>query len=79
MRAGGRLPLPFGDVYGWFSNLPNMGVSRYRQRCRITNPQRVMAYHAESRRDNLNADANVFDIVAEAEAITAEASALVAA
>ena len=56
-----------------------MGVSRYRQRCRITNPQRVMAYHAESRRDNLNADANVFDIVAEAEAITAEASALVAA
>lgn len=38
-----------------------------------------MAYHAESRRDNLNADATSFDIVAEAEAITAEAAALVAA
>lgn len=35
--------------------------------------------HAESRRDNLNADANTFDIVAEAEAITAQAAALVAA
>jgi hypothetical protein len=58
------------------STFSNLGVSRYRQRCRITSPQRVMAYHAESRMRHSHADANSFDIVAEAEAITAEASAL---